>query len=79
MKKLIDSLRQLVREEIALSEDRLGKGLVITNPEKAAKEAEKAAKEAEKEQREFEARQREFQARQRYFEEKSKFRKFRNQ
>ena len=37
MGNLINTLRQLIREEIALSEDRLGKGLVITNPEKAAK------------------------------------------
>lgn len=37
MKKLIDTLRQLVKEEISLNEDRLGKGLVIANAEKAAK------------------------------------------
>lgn len=37
MKKLIDTLRQLVREEISLNEDRLGKGLVIADPAKAAK------------------------------------------
>jgi len=37
MGNLINTLRQLIREEISLSEDRLGKGLVIANPEKAAK------------------------------------------
>lgn len=37
MKKLVNTLRQLIREEIALNEDRLGKGLVITDPEKVAK------------------------------------------
>jgi hypothetical protein len=37
MGKLINSLRQLVKEEIAIHEDRLGKGLVIADPEKAAK------------------------------------------
>lgn len=37
MKKLVNTLRQLIREEIALTEDRLGKGLVIADPAKAAK------------------------------------------
>jgi hypothetical protein len=37
MGKLIDSLRQLIREEIAINEDRLGKGLTIADVEKAAK------------------------------------------
>ena len=37
MGKLVNVLRQLVKEEIALKEDRLGKGLTITDPEKAAK------------------------------------------
>ena len=37
MKNLVNTLRQLIREEIALNEDRLGKGLVIASPEKVAK------------------------------------------
>ena len=37
MGNLVNTLRQLIKEEIALSEDRLGKGLVITSPEKVAK------------------------------------------
>jgi hypothetical protein len=37
MGNLVNTLRQLIREEIALTEDRLGKGLVIADPEKAAK------------------------------------------
>jgi hypothetical protein len=37
MGNLVNTLRQLIREEITLSEDRLGKGLVITDPEKVAK------------------------------------------
>ena len=37
MGKLVNVLRQLIKEEIALKEDRLGKGLTITDPEKAAK------------------------------------------
>jgi hypothetical protein len=37
MGKLINSLRQLVREEIAVNEDRLGKGLTIADAEKVAK------------------------------------------
>ena len=35
--KLVQIIRSIVREEITISEDRLGKGLVIVNPEKAAK------------------------------------------
>lgn len=37
MGNLVNTLRQLIREEIALTEDRLGKGLVIADPEKVAK------------------------------------------
>jgi hypothetical protein len=37
MGNLVNTLRQLIREEIALKEDRLGKGLVIADPEKVAK------------------------------------------
>lgn len=37
MGNLVNTLRQLIREEIALTEDRLGKGLVIADPAKAAK------------------------------------------
>jgi len=37
MGNLVNTLRQLIREEIVLTEDRLGKGLVIADPEKAAK------------------------------------------
>ena len=35
--KLIQALRELVREELALTEDRLGKGLTIADKDKAAK------------------------------------------
>jgi|LakMenEpi03Aug12_release.lakeMendotaPanAssembly.Ray.scaffolds.fasta_scaffold1364025_1 hypothetical protein len=35
--KLAQIIRSIVREEITISEDRLGKGLVIVDPEKAAK------------------------------------------
>jgi hypothetical protein len=37
MGNLLNTLRQLIKEEISLHEDRLGKGLVIADPEKAAK------------------------------------------
>lgn len=37
MGNLVNTLRQLIREEIAITEDRLGKGLVIADPAKAAK------------------------------------------